>query len=243
VNFSGLKEKKDSNIRGEIMYCPKCQRKLPSNAEYCTQCFSISGIKAIVILLSIVFLIVIISLLSEVVAGNFENAGGLGMFAVIILILILFSVSKMRSTLKERISFTSVNKLCGFVKHFDGLPMPKGVAVNFTFSENNIAFVKDSQEILLDRSKILSADLVQGKDAKQNAMMGAMVGTMMVDSLYGAIYGSMLAKHLYFVITYSKDESVAFVTLDTEGSKLPFHQIAYELKAINNDKEKTVVEL
>lgn len=127
--------------------------------------------------------------------------------------------------------------ISGIVKHSGGLPMAKGIMINFFMSNEKLTFVKDNQEISLDRSKILNADLVSGKNAKQEVMMGAMAGSMVVDPLYGAIYGSMLAKHKYLVITYKKDDEVRFISLDTENSDLYFQRIINDLKVCSSEEQ------
>ena len=101
--------------------------------------------------------------------------------------------------------------------------MASGTLIELFMGNEKIIFksaLKDSQEISLDRNKIISADHILGKDAKNQQMMAAIAGSVMVDGLYGACLSAAMPKEYYLVITYKSNDEAEFIMFDTRGSVL-----------------------
>jgi len=211
------------------MYCPKCYGYLKQGKHglYCGKCLDIS----VNVIVFVVFLFIDLTILTAFINSKDDTSVGLSVFTFILLSIPTLSIFiHIMNKLKQRCNFQGVNYIMGFIKHYEGLPMVSGVMVKMIYWTDKIFFIKENQEIILETSKIISVDVVQGKNAKNEAMLGAAAGALMVDGLYGAIYGRMLANHFYFVIAYKSDEGIKYITLDTEGTHLPYRQIVSEIK-------------
>ena len=117
------------------------------------------------------------------------------------------------------------------LKHIEGLPIASGSFVEFFYGRKKITFKKDNQEISLECDKIISMDLVLGKDVKSQAATGAIAGKYLLGGLGGAVLGAILTTTFYFVIIYKKDNENKTILLDTTGSELPFKKIMDDFKS------------
>ena len=128
----------------------------------------------------------------------------------------------------------------GFLKHIDGLPIASGSIIEFYYGKKNITFKKDNQVISLECNKIVSLDLVLGKDVKNNIATGAVAGKYLLGGLGGAALGAILTTTFYFVIIYTKDGENKTILLDSTGSDLPFKKILDNFKIINQSEIKNI---
>jgi hypothetical protein len=119
----------------------------------------------------------------------------------------------------------------GLLKHVDGLPIASGSIIEFFYGKEKITFKKDNQEISLDCNKIISMDLVLGKDVKNQAATGAVAGKYLLGGLGGAALGAILTTTFYFIILYKKDDENKTILLDSTGSDLPFKRILNDFKS------------
>ena len=103
----------------------------------------------------------------------------------------------------------------GLLKHVEGLPIASGAIIEFFYGKSKITFKKDNQEISLDCAKIISMDVVLGKDIKSQATTGAIAGKYLLGGLGGAVIGAMLATTFYFVIIYNKDNENKTILIDS----------------------------
>jgi len=132
------------------------------------------------------------------------------------------------------------NYINGHIKHFSGLPIASGAKIEVFIGNDKILFKKEGQEFLLDRSKVISVDYVQGKDANNQAMVGAIAGSMIVGGVSGAFLGSMLAKEYYLIFTYKSEGEIKFISLSTGGSNLPINKIISDFKSSGNQIEERI---
>ena len=129
----------------------------------------------------------------------------------------------------------------GTLKHIEGLPIASGSFIEFFYGKKKLTFKKDSQEIFLDRDKIISIDLVLGKDVKGQAAAGAVAGKYILGGLGGAALGAILTTTFYLVIIYKKDNENKTILLDTTGSSVPFKKILDDFKS--DHQKETKIEL
>ena len=132
--------------------------------------------------------------------------------------------------------------LSGKFKLVEGLPLASGMIVDLFYGREKITFKKDDQEISLECGKIVDMDTITGKDAKSQAVSGAIAGKIIGGGLAGAAIGALAAMTIYFVIAYKKDDEVQYILLDTEPSGLLASKIVKDFKA-NNPRETSKVEL
>jgi hypothetical protein len=130
----------------------------------------------------------------------------------------------------------------GLIKHIEGLPVASGSVIEFFYGKKKVTFKKDNQEISLECEKIVSMDLVLGKDVKAQAATGAVAGKYLLGGLGGAAFGALLATTFYFVILYKKDDEIKTILLDSTGSDLPFKKILDDFKS-NYHRETQKIEL
>ena len=209
------------------MYCPKCKGKLKYDEKYCKKCGKNDGTKAL--------LVIYIIMMFGVYVGSKEQydklpiASALMLLATYSVIPILLSV-RLYKISKFRRTFKPVGMAEGRLNHFSGLPFPQGVAINVRISSDSFIFIKDRQVITLSRDKITGADITRGKDAKKNAMFGAMAGSMLVGGVSGAALGMILSKNMYLAITYKGDDGVGYIVLEAGKGDLSLESIAYDLR-------------
>jgi len=128
----------------------------------------------------------------------------------------------------------------GKLKHIEGLPITSGVLIDFFYGNKKLTFKKDEQEIFLDCDKIISMDVVLGKDVKSNAATGAVAGKYLLGGISGAAIGAMLATTFYFVILYKKDSENKTIILDSTGSDLPFKKIFNDFKSTHHTETQKI---
>jgi|GEM_PF-2563657 len=175
-------------------------------------------------------------------SGN-EKISNSPVFSILVLCSVISMIIFFPLSYKEQLRINKVIKqmneeyinsysayIHGTIKHFSGLPVASGAMIELFIGNDKIVFKKDGQEFFLDRSKVISVDYVQGKDANNQAMTGAIAG-MMVGGASGAFLGSMLAKEYYLIFTYKSEGEIKFISLSTGGSNLPINRIINEFKS------------
>lgn len=162
----------------------------------------------------------------------------------ICVVAVTFAVKRVRKPIKERNMYlkaqaeTYLAIYYGAIKHFEGLPFAKSVNVNFFYGTDRLVFTKDNQEVSLDRGKIISMDIISGRDIKNQTIAGAVAGSLIL----GGIIGALVANGSCLVITYKREEETKFILLDTLGSNLPFLKLIKDFKE-NNHRDKEKIEL
>jgi len=158
---------------------------------------------------------------------------------------ILFCVKSFKKSIKMQrakenglIKYSAI--YAGLLKHIDGLPIASGSIVEFFYGTQKIIFRKDNQEISLECNKILSMDIVLGKDVKSQAATGAIAGKYLLGGLGGAALGAILATTFYFVVIYKKDEENKTILLDSTGSDLPLKKILDDFKSNHQNTTQNI---
>jgi hypothetical protein len=128
----------------------------------------------------------------------------------------------------------------GLLKHIEGLPIASGAIIEFFYGKNKITFKKDNQEISLECDKIISMDLVLGKDVKSQATTGAIAGKYLLGGLGGAALGAILSTTFYFTILYKKDNENKTILLDSTGSDIPFKKILDDFKSSHHTETQRI---
>jgi hypothetical protein len=139
---------------------------------------------------------------------------------------------------KGLIKFSAI--YTGLLKHIEGLPIASGTIIEFFYGKQKITFKKENQEISLENNKIVSMDLVLGKDVKSQATTGAIAGKYLLGGLGGAALGAILLTTIYFVILYKKDDENKTILLDTTGSDVPFKKILDDFKSSHQTKTQSI---
>jgi len=130
----------------------------------------------------------------------------------------------------------------GKLRHTEGLPIASGSIVDFFYGNKKITFKKDNQEIFLETGKIISMDLVLGKDMKSQVAAGAVAGKYLIGGLGGAALGALLTTTFYLVIIYEKDGENKTIIMDSTGSDFPFKKMFSDFKS-NHQTETKKIEL
>lgn len=134
-------------------------------------------------------------------------------------------------------------KLSADLKHIEGLPLPSGVAVKVFYSDKEIVFLKDNQEISISLNKVVSIDSTTGANLKSEVAGGAVAGKFILGGTMGAVIGSLAATTIYIVITYKSSENERkYIILDTAYSGNFYTKIKKEFN-LNCPKETEKIEL
>ena len=106
--------------------------------------------------------------------------------------------------------------------------------IEMYYGKEKLYFIKDSQEISLDRSRVVSMDVCSGKDLKASSSSGAIGAGYLLGGVTGAAIGALAASGSYLVISYKKDDKSKFILLDVFGAAIPV------MKLIRDFRETTV---
>jgi len=227
------------------MYCKKCYNRVKPEYGYCEWCRAhpvmSETMKGLVIAFGSLLAVImwsglVLFIISDDSPFDFIESFFIILFTIVITILVI------KAIIPSKRKLNILDNITGIIKHYDGLPISRGSFLKFTMYIDKIVFEKDSQEITLNRDKIIFVDMVSGDDLKNNneSMMGMMAGSMVVGGVGGAILGSALAKSKYLAITYKSGDEIKFIFFDTAGSNLPFIQIINDFK---NDDMKAEVKI
>ncbi len=166
------------------------------------------------------------------------------LFLGVLVVPLIWSINKWtkQQDEKERSLIKYSAAYAGLLKHIEGLPMTSGCIIEFFYGTKKITFKKDNQEISLECKKIISIDLVSGKDVKTQAAAGAVAGKYLIGGLGGATLGAILTTTIYLAILYKNEDENKTILLDTTGSDLPFRKILDDFK-YSYQKETQKIEL
>ena len=232
----------------KTMYCSRCHKRVSGNGEFCPMCPSptkSSKYEAVVACLGILGVSIGVYLFGGFLDGEVRIVS-LVCFLVTGGLVYVFAKKLKQDRLRllqEATRLRAVEYIGGTIIHQSGLPFPSGVKMQFAMSEDKLLFGAGNQEISLERSKIISVDVVSGNDAQMyamqaqnNAMSGAIAGGVAIGGLAGAALGSALARSStpqaskYLAITYKSDDEIKHLIFDNNIVGLPFNVVLSDLK-------------
>ena len=130
--------------------------------------------------------------------------------------------------------------MSGTLKHISGLPIAKGLMVEMFYGPEKIVFVKDGQEVSVDRSKVTGIDSVFGRNATRKAMSGAATGKYVIGGKTGAAVGALASMDTQLVISYTSDGKAKNIVLDSSSSGMFPSRVVKDFKQTSTVKRSKV---
>lgn len=136
---------------------------------------------------------------------------------------------------KERLGAT----MNGAMKHIAGLPIAGGVSTEVYYCPDKIVFKASGQEITLSKDKIMSIEVLPGKDIGAT-LTGAVAGKYIAGGTMGAAIGAIVATKIYCTITYEKEGENEFIVFDTDLSGTFANKIAKDFSEKSGRATKNI---